>query len=137
MKLPLEKALIALLLAATALLLGLGAVLAADPAFSLSSLGYPDCLMLRAIGKPCPFCGGTAAFLSAMRGDLAAAWSANPFALLVVVTLVAASAFLAVALMWPRSIRPVLRSRVFIISTVAWGAILLFTLVFHWLAGLL
>jgi len=107
------------------------------PCFSLASLGYPGCLMLRATGKPCPFCGGTAAFLSAMRGDFTAAWSTHPFALLVVVTLVAALACLAVALVWPRSIQPVLRSRVFIISTIAWGAILLFALVFHWLAGLL
>ena len=127
----------ALLLAAVAGSLLLGAIVAADNGFSLRSLGYPGCLMVRATGKPCPLCGGVSAFKAIMHGDFAAAWRANPFGALFVPTLALVALGLAVALAVPRSIAPLLRSRPFAVAAWCWGAVLLLVLVLGWFARLL
>jgi hypothetical protein len=43
-------------------------------------LGLP-CLLRLTTGWDCPFCGGTRMGAAVLRGDLAAAWYANPVAL--------------------------------------------------------
>ncbi len=137
MGLPREKALIVAVLAPVLLALGVGALLAANPGLSLEAFGYPGCVVLAATGKPCPLCGSTEAFVYALRGDPAAAWRANPFALLFIASLVLTAVGLTIALAWPRSLRGLLRSRALLITASAWGAILLLALVFNWIGRLL
>ncbi|MDQ1712128.1 MAG: hypothetical protein QOE45_1578 [Frankiaceae bacterium] len=48
------------------------------------------CLLRSTTGIPCPLCGGTTAFTRLGRGRVAAAFAANPFALLLVAAVVLA-----------------------------------------------
>ena len=137
MRLSGEKTVIALLLAVVGGAFLLGAILAADNGITLESFGYPGCLMIRATGKPCPLCGGMSTFKALLRGDFAAAWSANPFGALFVPTLAIVALGLAVALAVPRSIAPLLRSRPLAFAAWGWGVILLLVLVLSWIARLL
>jgi hypothetical protein len=132
-----EKIAIAVVLLPVLLLLMLGAAMAVDPRFSLESLGYPGCLMQRCFGIPCPLCGGMEAFTAGMRGDFATAWAANPFALLLLLTMIVVAFGLAVALVSPRSIKPLLRKRITAVAATVWGILLLIVLVFNWLARVL
>jgi hypothetical protein len=132
-----EKLILAAVLLPAAALMLAGAVLAADPLLSLESFGYSGCLMVRCFGLPCPLCGGTEAFAAAFRGDFAAAWAANPFALMFFLTLALAIPALAVAIAWPGSAKPVLGNRFVGIAAAVWGVLLLIILVLAWLARLL
>jgi len=137
MKLLGEKLIITAVLVPVAIFLAVGIALALDPDFSLQQFGYPGCLMKRGFGLPCPLCGGAEAFAAGLRGDLAGAWAANPFACLFLLTLGVSAACLVVALAWPGSVRPLLRNRILILFAAGWGVLLLIILVFHWLARLL
>jgi len=57
-------------------------------------LGFPECVFLKSLGRPCPHCGMTTAFAWIVRGEFRQAWRSNP-----------SSLFLAVALvvLWPWS----------------------------------
>lgn len=44
----------------------------------LSASSVPLCLFRQLSGHPCPLCGGTHACAALFRGDIPAAWSANP-----------------------------------------------------------
>lgn len=49
---------------------------------------FPPCPFYALTGLRCPGCGSTHAFYALVHGDLAAAWAANPFTLVVVPLLV-------------------------------------------------
>jgi len=132
-----EKLLIGLVLASVLAALAVGALLAANPRLTPGALGYPGCLFRAVLGIPCPACGGFSALSMALRGELRGAWDANPFAVLLLATMLVAVPALLVALVWPGSVVPLLRSRAFRVAALAWGAVLLFTLVFSWIARLL
>lgn len=73
----------ALALGCTALL-AIAAVLEPDPRGlgTHQQLGLPPCGFLTLTGLPCPGCGLTTAFAHGIRGDFAAAVTANPLGLL-------------------------------------------------------
>lgn len=82
-------------LAAAATSLGcisvLGVALALSPSAeghgTHTALGLPRCGWVIAMDKPCPSCGMTTAFSHAVRGELGAAFAAQPFgALLALLT---------------------------------------------------
>ena len=50
----------------------------------------PLCPLRRATGVPCPFCGMTTGVLALSRGDVVAAFAANPLAPLLVLAVVVA-----------------------------------------------
>lgn len=66
------------------LLLGLGATAVVGTGLSLvyatTGLGVP-CVLRSLTGWDCPFCGGTRMGAALLHGDIATAWSYNPFAL--------------------------------------------------------
>lgn len=66
---------------------------------SHQQLGFPPCSMLTLIGYPCPTCGMTTAFAYTVRGELGAAFSAQPagFAL-ALMTVIAASLSLSIVI---------------------------------------
>ena len=132
-----EKLLIGLVLASVLAALAAGALLAASPRLAPGALGYPGCLFRAALGIPCPTCGGFAALSMALRGELRGAWGANPFAVLLLATMLVSVPALLAALARRGSVVPLLRSRSFRAAALAWGAVLLFTLVFSWIARLL
>lgn len=60
-------------------------------------LGFPTCTMIALFGYPCPTCGMTTAFAHAVRGQLIAAFQAQPAGLLTAIaTLLAAAVSLGV-----------------------------------------
>jgi len=69
-------------LAAAAWLGAAGIALSATKAFA--GVGLP-CPWRALTGTLCPFCGGTTMGTHLLRGDLAAAWQANPFVLVLLV----------------------------------------------------
>ena len=81
----------------------------------LPLVGWPPrCLLRATTGVPCPFCGMTTGVLETLRGDLGAAFAANPAAPLAVVATVVLVAAIAlrrfgartgVAAAWSRAIR--------------------------------
>jgi hypothetical protein len=135
-KLVLEKLLIILLLAATLAPMLVAWVVSREDDPNPRLEGYPDCSFRRLTGKSCPLCGGVASFVSAFRGDLAGAWKANPFAVVLLLSMVVLAAGLVVALFRPGSVRPLLGERKFRFAMAGWGLALLFLLVFAWLARL-
>ncbi len=76
--------------------LGLAAALKPNPngLGTHRQLGYSTCPALMISGYPCPTCGMTTAFAHTIRGELAAAFHAQPagFALALATTLIAAIA---------------------------------------------
>jgi hypothetical protein len=56
----------------------LGWPLALGAAPLLLATGVPTCAFRHLTGQPCPLCGGTHACAALARGDLLAAWQANP-----------------------------------------------------------
>jgi hypothetical protein len=74
----------ALTLAASAMVLGLLAV--ADPA---TSPLFPPCIWRTVTGLLCPGCGSARAIHALLRGEVLAAWLANPLAVSTVPLLVA------------------------------------------------
>lgn len=60
-------------------------------------LGYPACTWVVLFGYPCPTCGMTTAFAHTVRGQLTAAWSAQPAGLVLALgTILATSVSLSV-----------------------------------------
>ncbi|HVQ21313.1 MAG TPA: DUF2752 domain-containing protein [Terrimicrobiaceae bacterium] len=57
--------------------------------------GWPKCLLRNATGLPCPFCGGTRAAQSLLRGDFSRALYLNAIAFPVVFAVIAVAAVLA------------------------------------------
>lgn len=66
------------------------------------ALGLPPCPLLALAGVPCPVCGMTTAFALVVRGDVAAAFVAQPFGALVALSVVAA-VLLSPTLAWRRA----------------------------------
>lgn len=116
--------------------LSIGYLLAWHQDLDPESLGMPRCMHLVLFGKPCPLCGGYTAFSAALRGDLALAWEANPFACLFLFTLLGVGAGLVICLLWPGSIKSFLSSRTLRLAALIWCAVLVFVLVFFWLIRL-
>jgi hypothetical protein len=86
------------LLGCTALL-AIGAWLRPDPSGmgTHRQFGLPPCTMVVLVGYPCPTCGMTTAFAHAVRGELLAAFNAQPAGLaFALATVVAAAVSLSV-----------------------------------------
>ncbi len=80
---------------AAAVTVGWAAAVLALHAVSDGAPGSSPCHVRRWVGIPCPTCGGTRSVAALLRGDLVAAWLANP---LVLAAVVVASALLALRL---------------------------------------
>jgi hypothetical protein len=132
-----EKLLILGLLGGIVAIFLAGLYLAHNPQINLRTFGFPRCAWLVLFGKPCPLCGGYTAFTAALRGDLAAAWEANPFALFFLGGIMVLGVALLVALLKPTSVKPWLRSRTLRMAGVFWPLSLLFILVFFWICRLI
>jgi len=78
---------------------GLGAIgLSLSGIYAVTGIGIP-CPWRSLTHTLCPFCGATTMGAALLRGDVAAAWSANPFVLTLLVALVIACAFWIVELL--------------------------------------
>jgi len=74
-----------LVMSASAAMLGIARWLTPNPAGvgTHEQLGLPACMFLKLTGIPCPSCGLTTSVAHAVRFELAAAFVAQPFGLLV------------------------------------------------------
>lgn len=75
-------------------LLGIAASLTPSPVGlgSHRQLGLPPCMMITISGYPCPTCGMTTAFAHTVRGNLLAAFRAQPTGMLLALATAAAAA---------------------------------------------
>ncbi len=65
---------------------GVGLYLTPDPSGhgTHQQLGLPPCAIYFLTGRPCPSCGLTTSVSATLHGNLALAWRANPFGILIV-----------------------------------------------------
>lgn len=95
-------------------------------------LGFPECIFLKSLGRPCPHCGMTTAFAWIVRGELRQAWRANPSALFLAAALLALWPWLfrgAVSGRWPLTDEP---GKWFVRGYIAWMFLALIVWACRW-----
>lgn len=107
--------------------IGLSGILGAGAFLALTSLRLPLVCPLRWFtGVPCPLCGMTTGTVAALRGDLVAALSANPFSVPFVAGVISGvyfkvkSAFAAPSAPWPAHRVRIAATALIVAASVSW-----------------
>jgi hypothetical protein len=119
---PLGRCVASLLLLVAPTLLGIGASLTPNPTGvgTHQQLGLPPCSFLKITGILCPQCGLTTSFALLARGQLNAAFSANPAGPALAIILLTASPWLLISLVHKRWVASADPASLLLKITLAW-----------------